>query len=104
MSKTAVFIKVKAKPGKRDEVRKLYEEYIKPHSEQMEGVEFACYCYDMQDEDTVCIFELLSDPSLFTSTMEQDWFKAYQQRMQQLTAAHPEISLATPVFAKGTTL
>ena len=101
MSKAAAFIKVKTKPGKRDEVRKLYEEYIKPHAEQMEGVEFVCYCYAMEDEDTVCIFELLSDPSMFSNAMGQDWFKAYQQGVQPLLAAPPEMVLATPVFAKG---
>ncbi len=104
MSKLAAFIKVKCQPGKRDEVRKLYEEYIKPHAMEEEAVEFVCYCYDAQDPDTVCIFELLSDSSMFKRSMEQDWFQAYQRAVQPLLAAPPEMVLTTPVFAKGASL
>lgn len=104
MTKSAAFIKVRCKPGKRDEVRKLYEEHIKPHVMGEKAAEFVCYCYDTQDEDVVYIFEFLSDPSMFKKVTESDWFKAYQQEVQPLLAAPPEMALTTPVFAKGASL
>ena len=104
MSKLAAFIKLKCQPGKRDEVRQLYEEYVKPRVEGKQAVEFVFYCYDIGDEDTICIFELIADVSTATKSAGSGWFQEYQERLQALLAEPQEMLIAAPVFAKGASL
>jgi hypothetical protein len=58
MDKTAVFVIGKAKSGRRDELRKLYMEHIRPRAEAEKKQEMAVYCYSDDDQDTMCLFEL----------------------------------------------
>ena len=56
MSKTALFVKATTRPGKRDELRRLWEKYLKPHIETNIEGEFCLYCYGANDENTICMF------------------------------------------------
>jgi quinol monooxygenase YgiN len=104
MSKLMMFAKVKTQPGKREEVKELWEKHVKPHQESEKALDICCYCYAMEDEDTVCLFELMSDPSAFRDSMQSEWFAAYQEALRPLLAGPPEIITATPIWAKGVTL
>jgi quinol monooxygenase YgiN len=104
MPKIALFIKVKAQHGKREEVKQVWEKHVKPHSEGEKELEISCYCYALEDEDTICLFELISDPSVSKSVMQSDWFAAYQEQLKPLLAGPPEIITATPIWAKGASL
>jgi len=101
MAKLALFVKVKAQPGKRDEVKRLWEKYVKPHSETQESLDVSCYCYANENPDTICLFELISDPSAFETVMKSDWFSSYQQSLKSLIQGPPEIITATPMWIKG---
>lgn len=104
MPKIALFIKVKAQPGKREEVKQLWEKHVKPHSEGEKALDISCYCYALEDEDTICLFELISDPSVVKAVMQSDWFASYQEQLKPLLAGPPEIITATPIWAKGAAL
>lgn len=104
MTKLALFIKVKSLPGKREEVKQLWEKYVKPHSEEEKELEISCYCYSLEDDDTICLFEIISDPSVSEVVMRSGWFAAYQNQLRPLLVEPPEIITATPVWAKGITL
>lgn len=104
MAKLAVFVIAKAQPGKRDELRRLWEEHIKPHTESNKAQEFCFYCYSTEDENTICMFELFSDPSVVKADMESEWFAAYMEKVRSLLAGPSEIVLATPVWAKGASI
>jgi quinol monooxygenase YgiN len=101
MSKLALFVKVKAHPGKREEVKQLWEELVKPHSEGEKALDISCYCYALEDEDTICLFELISDPSVSKTVTQSDWFVAYQEQLKPLLVGPPEVITATPIWAKG---
>ncbi|MBN1274201.1 MAG: hypothetical protein JXB26_18210 [Candidatus Aminicenantes bacterium] len=100
MKKIALFIKLKTKPGKREEVKHVWEKYVKPHSEGEKALDISCYCFALEDEDTICLFELISDPSVATSTMQSDWFANYQEELKPLVASPPEIITAAPIWTK----
>ena len=104
MPKLALFVKVKAKAGKRDELRRLWEENIKPHSEANENQEISFYCFATADEDTICLFELFTDPSVLEEDFQSDWFKAYMEKVQPFLAGPPEVITTTLIWAKGATL
>ena len=104
MPKLALFVKMKAQPGKREEVKQLWEEHVKPHSEGEKALDISCYCYALEDEDTICLFELISDPSALKATMQSGWFAAYQEQLKPLLAGPPEIITASAIWAKGVAL
>ena len=101
MPKLALFIKVKAQPGKREEAKQLWEKHVKPHSEGEKALDISCYCYSLEDEDTICLFELISDPSVSEAVTQSDWFAVYQEKLKPLLAGPPEVITATPIWAKG---
>lgn len=101
MDKTAVFVIGKAKSGKRDELRRLYMEHIRPRAEAEKKQEMAVYCYSDDDEDTICLFELFSDPAVAKEDMESEWFEAYMEKVRPLMVEPATVKLATPVWAKG---
>jgi quinol monooxygenase YgiN len=100
MAKMALFVKVNAQPGKRDEVKKMWEKYVKPHSETQASLEICCYCYANENPDTICLFELISDPSDSEAVMKSDWFASYQESLKPLIKGPPEIITATPIWIK----
>jgi hypothetical protein len=44
MTKVALFIKIKTKPGKRDEVRELWEKFLKGRAEAKDAQELYTFC------------------------------------------------------------
>ena len=48
MSKRVTVVRQKAKPGKRDELRRVWEKYARQYAEGSNGVLSAYYCYRRQ--------------------------------------------------------
>ena len=101
MSKLALFVKVKAQPGKREQVKQTWEELVKPHVENEEKVNFSIFSYSNDDDDTIFLFELISDPESFKAATQEDWFVDYMEKLKPLLASPPERIMATPVWIKG---
>lgn len=101
MKNIAPFVKIQAKPGKRDEVKQVWEKYVKSHSESEKALKICCYCYAMEDENTICLFEFISDPSILNATTQSDWFAKYHEELKPLIAAPPEVTATYPVWTKG---
>lgn len=101
LANMAVFVKLKAQPGKREEVKELWEKYVKPHQESKPEILSCCYCYAMEDEDTICAFELLSGRSAAEAALKSGWFSAYQEALRPLLAGPPETTVTSPIWSKG---
>lgn len=101
MSKLAMFIKTTCKPGKRDEVRALWEEYLKPRAEENDAQEVYFYCYDEQNENVMYLFELYGNRENMGQNAEAPWFQEYMQKLFPLIDGQPEIGMTTPLWAKG---
>ncbi|HET7716059.1 MAG TPA: hypothetical protein VFK86_10575 [Bauldia sp.] len=103
MSKSAILVRHRAKPGKRDEVRRVWEKYARDYIAGNSGALNCFYCYDDNDPDTVIVFQLSADPSLGRDFVKQPWFADYQRETAALLAAPPELRTATPTWVKGAT-
>ena len=101
MSKTELFVKATTKPGKRDELRRLWEHHLKPHIEANCEEESCFYCYGVDDENTICMFELFSDSYDLRAAFQSDWFKSYMEAAAGVLAGPPEVVATTPIWAKG---
>jgi quinol monooxygenase YgiN len=100
MSKTALFITHRALPGKRDEVRRTWEQHLQPRIAANAAHEAYFYCYDENDPDTICVFQQYADRASSQTFLAASWYAAYVSEVTPLLAGEPEIRVATPVWAK----
>jgi quinol monooxygenase YgiN len=101
VGKLAMFIKAKARPGRRSELQALYRELLAPRAEANEGQEVVVWCADQHDPDTFYLFEIYRDPAVMGANARAPWFADYMAKAGQLLAGEPEVGMATPVWSKG---
>jgi len=101
MSKSAAFVRHKAKPGKRDEVRRIWEKYARDYVAGSNGTLSYYYCYDDNDPDTIVAFQLATDGGSAQEFVKQPWFADYQRETAELLAAPSEVRSVTPQWVKG---
>lgn len=101
MSKTALFIKHRARPGKRDEVRRVWEKHLRPRIATNAAHQAYFYCFDDGDPDLICVFQLYADRAASQAFVQAPWYAAYVEEVTPLLAGQPEISVATPAWIKG---
>jgi quinol monooxygenase YgiN len=61
MSKLALIVKTRTKPGARDQLRDLYLEHLAPRTEASQDQEAVVLCFDGQDPDVLYLFEVYRD-------------------------------------------
>ena len=101
MSKSATFVRHKAKPGRRDDVRRVWEKYARDYVAAGNGTLSYYYCYDDSDPDTVIVFQLGADQGSNQDFVKQPWFAHYQREKAELLAGPSEVRTATPQWVKG---
>lgn len=101
MSKIALFIKHKSKPGKREEVRKVWEKHLRPRISENRAHEAYFYCYDDNDPDVICVFQLYGDRTGPQAFVDQPWYPAYEAEVGPLLSGESEFRTTTPFWIKG---
>ena len=101
MSKVALFIKHRALPGKRDEVHRVWEKHLQPNIAANPAHEAYFYCFDDNDPDTICVFQLYGDRASSRDFLTTPWYASYLQEVSTLLAGQPEIGTATPVWVRS---
>jgi quinol monooxygenase YgiN len=86
MSKSALFIRHKTKPGRRDEFRRVWEKYARDYLAGSNGQLTYYYCYDDNDPDTVVVFQLAADQASGQEFVKQPWFADYERETAALLA------------------
>lgn len=101
MGELAIFVESKAKPGKRDEIRRLYEEMMAPRARDNDAQEVVVWCADQHDPDAFFLFEIYSDAAAMGASAQASWFADYMARTGPLLAGEPTVTMGTPGWAKG---
>lgn len=101
MSKSALFIKHQALPGKRDEVMRVWEKYARAYVDRSSGQLAYFYCYDDKDPDTIVVFQLFVGQAGTEDFVKQPWFADYETETAALLAGPSEFRTATPRWIKG---
>lgn len=96
----ALFIRTRTKPGKRELVRKAWEELMKPAVDRNVGQPIYYFCEDNDDRDVFCLFEVYRDKATFERAAESQRFADYMGRIGYLLAGPPEVNITTPQWAK----
>jgi quinol monooxygenase YgiN len=100
MNRSAILVRHKAKPGSRDEVRRIWEKYARGYVAANDATLSCYYCYDDNDPDTVIVFQL-ADQAAGQEFAKQPWFADYQRETAALLAAPSEFRTAAPQWMKG---
>ncbi len=100
MSKNALYIRHQAKPGKRDEVRRVWETYARDYVEGSKGQLAYFYGYDDKDPDSIVVFALQADQGAAQDFVKQPWFADYDRETKALLAGPSEFRTATPQWTK----
>ena len=101
MSKSATFVRHKAKPGKRDELWRIWERYVRDYVAGSDSALSCYYCYDDNDPDTIIVFQLAADRASGQEFVKQPWYADYQRETAAVLAGQSEFRMATPQWVKG---
>jgi quinol monooxygenase YgiN len=103
MSKVAVLAKMVAQDGKRDEaVTKL--QALVDHVASEGGTEVYAMHTSDADPNVIWFYELYTDADALGTHGTSDMMKQIGGSLRDVMAARPEITMLTPVAAKGLTL
>jgi quinol monooxygenase YgiN len=99
----AFYVRHKAQPGKREELRKVWEKYARSYIEAADVQLAYFYCYDAKDPDTIVAFQLCTDKSGVEDFTKQPWFHDYEAETAALVDGPSEYRSVTPIWTKGVT-
>jgi quinol monooxygenase YgiN len=100
MSMTANLVTLKAKPGQRDEIKRVWDKYVRDYVAG-DGALTYYYCYDDNDPDRIIVFGLTTRPESAQQFAQQPWFSDYQRETAPLLAEPPQMARATPCYVKS---
>jgi quinol monooxygenase YgiN len=100
MSKLAVFAKLTALPGMRDEVVEILKELVAGVATE-EGTEVYAMHVDQADDVTVHFYELYTSTDALAVHQGSDVMKAVGPKLGGKLAGRPELTMTTLVVGKG---
>ncbi|MES2642372.1 MAG: antibiotic biosynthesis monooxygenase [Myxococcota bacterium] len=101
MSNVALFIKHMTLPGKRDEVRRVWEKHMAPAVSANPSHTAYFYCFDNADPDAICAFQQYASAEAAAEFLKTDSYLAYLQEVEPLLAGPPNVTSLTPMWSKS---
>jgi quinol monooxygenase YgiN len=101
MTSLALIIKHKTQPGKRDEVRKVWERHMAPAVSANPGHLAYFYCFDNADLDAIVAFQQYASAEAASDFLKTDSYAAYLQEVEPLLSGPPQVTALTPMWSKG---
>lgn len=102
MSTKALYIRHKAQPGKRDEVKRIWEKYVRAYVQAAGGQITYVYGYDDTDPDAIIAYQLYDGEAGTKDFVAQSWYADYDRETKALLAAPSEFRTITPQWVKTT--
>lgn len=100
MTRTALFIRHQAKPGQREDVRRVWEKHVKPRAAANPAHEAYYFCYDSKDANVICVFQLYTSEAAMQDFLKGAWYADYLKAVGEFIAGPPQITPADLVWAK----
>lgn len=100
MTNKALFIKHIAKPGKRDELRQVWEKYVPNYVASSDGQPAYFYCFDDSDPDVILVFQTHANARSAGEFMQQPWYAEYERESAAFVGGTSEFRTATPQWVK----
>lgn len=100
MPKISLIAKLTAADGKAEDLRGALDDLVDAADEE-DGLEIYSAHVDAADSNVFYFFELYRDQAAFDVHGKGDRMKPAMQALGSMLAARPEVTLLTPVAAKG---
>lgn len=100
MKKFALIIKHKTQPGKREEVRTVWERHMAPAISNNPGHLAYFYCFDNSDPDSISAFQVYENIEASQNFLTTDNYAAYLKEVESLLSGPPQITTLTPIWMK----
>lgn len=101
MANLALIIRHKTLPGKRDEVRAVWEKHMAPAVSGNPGHCAYFYCFDNADPDSISAFQAYESAEASQAFLATGEYAAYLQEVEPLLSGPPQVTALTPVWVKG---
>ncbi|MDB4474498.1 antibiotic biosynthesis monooxygenase [Opitutaceae bacterium] len=96
----ALIVGHRTKPGQRDAMRAVWEEYIKPNVRDNPG-HLAYYFNTVADDpDGVVAYQIFTNEAAKDAFLASDWYPEYLEKVSVHVAEPPEITTASVVWSK----
>ncbi|BCH35671.1 hypothetical protein MesoLjLc_76010 [Mesorhizobium sp. L-8-10] len=102
MSRKALYIRHKAQPGKREEVRRIWEKYARAYIADADGQLAYFYGFDDNDPDVIVAYQVHDGEAGADDFTRQSWYPDYERETAALLAEPSEFRFITPQWIKGT--
>ena len=100
MKPFALIIKHKTQPGKRDDVRKVWEKHMAPAISANPGHTAYFYCFDNAEPDSIYAFQQYLSVEASQQFLLTSGYVEYLREVEPLLAGPPEVTALTPVWSK----
>lgn len=101
MTSFALIVKHKTQPGKREEVRKVWEKHMAPAISANPGHSAYFYCFENDDPDSICAFQQYVSAEASREFLTKDSYGAYLNDVEPLLSGPPQVTALTPMWSKG---
>lgn len=101
MTVKALYIRHKAKPGKRDEVKRIWEKYARAYVEGADGQIAYLYGFDDSDPDAIVAFQIYTGEAATKDFIEQPWYPDYDRETKALLDGPSEFRTISPQWVKS---
>jgi quinol monooxygenase YgiN len=102
MTPLALIIKHKTQPGKREEVRSVWERHMAPAIAANSGHTAYFYYFDNADPDSICAFQEYASVEASNDFLRTNSYATYLKDVESFLAGPPEVTALTPVWSKAT--
>ena len=100
MNKTALFVRHQARPGRRDDMQRIWEKHVKPRAAANPAHAAYFFCFDDNDPDAVCVFQLYESAAAMDEFLAGDWYPLYLREVSEVVVAAPQLTTASLIWAK----
>ncbi len=100
MPSFALIITHQTQPGKRDEVRKAWEEHLAPAISANPNHTAYFYCFNNENPDSISAFQQYASAEASQEFLMTDSYAAYLNAVEPLLLGPPQVTTLTPVWTK----
>ncbi len=97
----ALIIEHQTLPGRRDDVRRIWERHMAPAIAANPGHLAYSYCFDNNDPDRIHAFQHYASAEASRAFLETDAYAAYLEEVEPLLSGPPRVVSLTPMWSKA---
>lgn len=97
---TTVFLTHRTKPGRRDDVERVWRRHMPEAIAANDGHEHYRYCFSDDDPDVIVVFQQYVDAEAAAAFLATPAYRAYLAEVEPLLSGPPELVRATPRWQK----